>query len=545
MIFANALLIILTAIIIAHYAVRYFYWIFKNDDILNYSIPRNLHNFFFKNDDISSQTYGSYFLSFVTLNAIALSLVVTILMLQKYLPMNVRALEGLNFDLAVNIAISFITGTNWQAYSGADKLSMLSQAILAFTAFVSSSSGLAVSVAFIRGISYNPKNSEGYAFGNFYQDFFKSFVFVFLPSCFVIAIAFILLDVPQTLIEYQEYKSFDGAVYSMNSGLIAAFEAIKILGVNGGGYFLSSSAAYSENPNVVTNILQCILMITVPITIILLYAKFIDHVRHGFLVVFLIAFFLLLSSYLVYSNELVNLPFAGKEVRFSDLQTALYSSFSIMSSGSSSANYVLFTPKSELTLLLDLLSGSAVLGGIGGGIMNMFVFIILAVFFCGVMAGRTPRFIGKKIGAKEIKLVIIYLFVYQSVILLSTAFVFYFGISDTFVSEIGHKAITQTFFLFTTTTINNGSGFGIIPDDILSINILTSICMIAGKLTLLYLKLALANSLAEKIPSVSRLSDVQIDTPFFLVLVLFSILNDALVFMPAIIIGPVIEILRN
>lgn len=544
MIFANVLLIIIIAVAISHFAARYFYWLFKNDDVLNYALPRSLHNFFFRNDDLSSQTYTQYFLNFIILNCIAVFLVIIVLMLQKHFPLNVRGLEGLSFDLALNISISFITGTNWQAYSGGDKLSMMSQAVLAFCAFISSASGLAIAVAFIRGISFNPKNSEGYAFGNFYQDFFRSFIFVFLPACFIISIAFILLDIPQTIIEYQEYKGFDGTKYSVTSGFIAAFEAIKIFGVNGGGYFSSSSASYLENPSILTNILQNIFMIVVPITIILLYARFIDQIKHGYFIIALITGFLLLSSYVIYSYESLNAPFSGKEIRFSDMQTSIYSAFSIMSSGSSSANYVLFTPSSELMLMIDLLSGSAVLGGIGGGIMNMFVFIILAVFFCGVMAGRTPRFIGKKIGSREIKLIIIYLFVYQSIILLSTAFIFYSGISSQFISESGHKAITQSLFLFTTTTINNGSGFGSIPDNLVTINLLTAFCMIAGKLTLLYIKLAISDSLSNKIPSMSRLSDVQIDAPFFLVLILFSILNDVLVFMPSIIIGPVIEVLR-
>ena len=532
------------AIVISHFAARYFYWLFKTDDVLNYAIPRSIHRLFFRNDDLSSQTYTQYFINFLILNAISATLVTLILMFQKYLPLNVRNLEGLSFDLALNISISFITGTNWQAYSGGDKLSMMSQAILAFCAFVSSASGLAIAVAFIRGISFNPKNSEGYAFGNFYQDFFRSLMFVFLPACFLISIAFILLDVPQTIIEYQEYKGIDGLTRPFISGFIAGFESIKIFGVNGGGYFISSSASYLENPNVLTNLLQNILMIVVQVTIILLYAKFIDRIKHGYFIVGLITFFLILSSYLIHVNELDNSPFSGKEIRFSDMQTSIYSAFSIMSSGSSSANYVLFTPSSELMLMLDLLSGSAVLGGIGGGIMNMFVFIILAVFFCGVMAGRTPRFIGKKIGAREIKLVIVYLFIYQSIILLSTAFVFYAGIAEKLVTENGHKAITQVLFLFTTTTINNGSSFGTIPDNIFLINILTAFCMVAGKLTLLYIKLAISDSLASKVPSMSRLSDVQIDAPFFIILILFSILNDGLVFMPAIIIGPVIELLR-
>lgn len=544
MIFANLLLTIAIALLISCFAAKYFYWLFKGDDVLNFALPRSLHNFFFKNDDLSSQTYTQYFVNFLILNAIAAALVIAVLMLQQYLPLNVRNLEGLSFDLAINISMSFITGTNWQAYSGGDKLSMMSQAVLAFCAFVSSASGLAVAVAFIRGISFNPKNSEGYAFGNFFQDFFRSFMFVFLPACFLISIAFILLDIPQTIIEYQEYKSIDGIKRSVTSGFIAGFEAIKIFGVNGGGYFISSSSSYLENPSIITNTLQNVLMITVPLTIILLYARFIGQLKHGYLIVTLVTGFLLLSGFMVYSNELTNSAFSGKEIRFSDMQTALYSAFSIMSSGSSSANYVLFTPESELVLMLDLLSGSAVLGGIGGGIMNMFVFIILAVFFCGVMAGRTPRFIGKKIGAREIKLVIIYLFVYQSIILLSTAFVFYANIAGQFVTESGHKAITQALFLFTTTTINNGSSFGSIPDNIVVINLLTAFCMVSGKLTLLYLKLAISDSLSNKIPSVSRLSDVQIDAPFFIVLILFSILNDVLVFLPAIIIGPVIELLR-
>lgn len=544
MIFANLLLIITVALVISYFAAKYFYWLFKSDDVLNYALPRNLHNLFFKNDDLSSQTYSQYFISFLMLNIVAAVLVILVLMLQKYLPLNVRSLEGLSFDLALNISISFITGTNWQAYSGGDKLSMMSQTILAFCAFVSSASGLAVAVAFIRGISFNPKNSEGYAFGNFFQDFFRALVFVFIPACFVLSIIFILLDVPQTIIEYQDYKGFDGAKNSITSGFIAGFEAIKIFGVNGGGYFSSSSANYLENPNVFTNLLQNILMITMPLSIVLLYARFIDRLKHGYFIVGLISGFLMLSSYLINSYELINIPFSGKEIRFGNLQTALYSAFSIMSSGSSSANYVLFTPNSELVLMLDLLSGSAVLGGIGGGIMNMFVFIILAVFFCGVMAGRTPRFIGKKIGSNEIKLVIIYLFVYQSIILISTAFVFYAEIASQFVSVSGHKAITQVLFLFTTTTVNNGSGFGSIPDNIIILNLLTAFCMIAGKLTLLFIKLAISDSLSQKVPSMSRLSDVQIDAPFFLVLILFSILNDALVFMPAIIIGPVIELLR-
>ncbi len=497
-----------------------------------------------------SQNWRDYFLSIVYFSFISFVFGFICLIGQGNLPLNPIELEGLSPSLAFNIIISYVTATNWQAYSGETTLSYFSQCILTILAFISTGIGISAAIAIVRGIINQNQESDGQVFGNFWIDFIRSVLYVLIPIGIGVSLIFISQGVIQNFADYTTFTGLNGTINTIPQGPVASQEAIKLLGVNGGGFFGASSAHPYENPTGFSNFFQMFLMILIPCALAFLYANMIGKIKHGFIIIAFMISLLFLSSYAIISSESktsvmgsISYNIEGKETRFGIDDSALYATFCATTSGSMNSVLMSFNPESIIYMFSSMMFGGAIFGGVGTGLCNLILFIIMAVFLAGMMAGRTPKFLGKTIEFQEIKYITIFLVTYQCLILtvLSLA-VLNTKLTNSLYSDQS-LAITQLAVAYASSTINNGLGLGSIDSETTYLNITLALCMIIGRFALLYCMFKVAESLATKNSVESRLEEVQTDSWFFAFLIFFAMLNDFLVFVPTIIIGPVIEYL--
>jgi K+-transporting ATPase ATPase A chain len=323
-------------------------------------------------------------------------------------------------------------------------------------------------------------------------------------------------------------------------GPVAAWEAIKFIGCNGGGFYAASSAHPFENPNELSNLSQMWAMALLPCAIIFMYGNVIERNKHATALFVFLWVLVAIAAYFIYYFEYfhgLSPNMAGKELRFGILGSATYTSLSAVSAGTSNSYLPLYAPQSILVILINLLIGSAVMGGIGSGFFNLLIFILLAVYFTGVMAGKTPKFLGKRIGANEIKYMLVYLIIYQSMILIQTTA--NIAMNPDYQSYHG---FTELLFLYSANTLNNGLSFITLAIDYPFIYLVLSIAMVVGKVSLTVVVFLIASEFALKRKVDDKLDDIELHSPFFIFMVLFVMLNDLLVFMPSLIIGPIMEI---
>ncbi len=545
-------IVIFSAIICAYFLSQYLHFVLSGEIVNRFGFIRYCERWVFLKCDIdtSSQNWKEYFYSILSLCFIACILGFACLLLQGYLPLNPTNLNGVTPSLTFNIIASYITATNWQSYSGETTLSYFSQCTLTILGFISTGIGISAAIAIVRGIINEDQESEGRVFGNFWIDFIRSTTYILLPLCIACSLIFISQGVIQNFSNYTNFTGLSGTQNIIAQGPVASQESIKLLGVNGGGFFGTSSAHPYENPTGFSNSFQMFLMILIPCALAFLYASMINKFKHGLIIIAFMGLLLLACSFSVLKTEFTtNLHstttynIEGKETRFGIGGSALFTAFCATTSGSANSTLMSFNPESVIIILSSMLFGGAIFGGAGTGLCNLLLFIIMAVFLAGMMSGRTPKFLGKSIEFPEIKYITIFLVIYQCLIvtMLSMAL-----INSKVTSELTTDqslAITQLSIAYGSSTINNGLGFGSISSTLTYLNITLAICMIIGRFSLIYCMLRVADSLAQKKSVDSRLEEVQTDSWFFAFLIFFAMLNDFLVFVPTIIIGPVIEYL--
>ncbi|MFB5268526.1 potassium-transporting ATPase subunit KdpA [Paenibacillus enshidis] len=495
------------------------------------------------------QSWKQYALSVVLSNLVMIALVYLIFRVQRFLPLNPSGIDNMEPTLAFNTAISFMTNTDLQHYSGESGLSYFSQMIaIVFMMFMSPATGLAVGIAVIRGLAGKP-------LGNFFVDLVRAITRIYLPIAFVAALIFIALGVPQTLDVTAVAHTIGGEVQEIARGPIGSFLSIKQLGNNGGGYVGVNSAHPFENPDAISNMLQILLMMLLVTALPFTYGKMVGNAKQGRVLFVSMAMLFIVMLGISLSAESAGNPalnamgiqheqgsMEGKEVRFGVAQSSLYSVVTTASeTGAVNTMHDTLTPIAGLITLANMMLNT-VFGGVGVGLVNVLMYAMIGVFLSGLMVGRTPEFLGKKIEGREMKLIAVTMLIHPLLILAPTALALYTN-PDT-ISNPGFHGLTQALYEFTSAAANNGSGFEGLGDNTPFWNIATGIVMFLGRYFSMMTMLAVVGSLAAKKPVPETSGTFRTDNALFAGVFLGSVLIvGALTFFPVIVLGPVAEFL--
>ncbi|WP_058225255.1 potassium-transporting ATPase subunit KdpA [Lactococcus lactis] len=516
-------------------------------------------------------TWKKYALSLVLTNAVMVFIGYLILRIQEIPFLNPNHIGAMEQSLSFNTVISFITNTNLQNYSGESALSYMSQMIvITFMMFTSAASGFAASMAFIRGLSGKYKDM-----GNFYYDFVRVITRVLLPFSIIGALLLISQGVPQTLVHNLTITTLEGKMQDIALGPVAALEIIKHLGTNGGGFFAANSAMPFENPNIITNIIEMLSMMLLPGSILFAFGYMVSDShqenkllnsqlkskRRFFLgkearplfivmsVLFLIGLTIIIWAeskgnpilqHLGLSQAMGNME--GKETRFGTNMSAFFTEITTaFTTGSVNNMHDSLTPLSGGIAMINMML-NLVFGGKGVGLMNMILYVLLTVFICGLMIGRTPVYLGKKIEGKEMKLTALAIIIHPLIILSFTALAVSVSAGIAGVSNPGFHGLSQIVYQYTSSAANNGSGFEGLKDNTAFWNITTGVAIFLGRYLTLIIQLAIASSLMMKRSVNNSVGSLKTDSgTFTVVLFVIVIVISALTFLPVLVLGPIAE----
>jgi K+-transporting ATPase ATPase A chain len=512
-----------------------------------------IDNYLYKLSGIERKemNWKQYATALILTNLVMALLVYLIFRLQHGLFLNPNRITAMEPSLAFNSAISFITNTNLQDYSGEWGLSYFSQMIaITFLMFTSAATGFAAAAAFIRGLAGKAGN-----LGNFFVDMIRLITRVFLPLAVIVTLLLIWQGVPQTLQPNQTVIMIEGKLQDIPLGPVASLESIKHIGTNGGGFFGANSAHPFENPTPLTNLIEILCMVLLPASLVYAFGLMLANKRQAWTIFVAMAVLLLMTLPVCYLAEKAGNPvlaktglsqamgnMEGKETRFGIAQSSLFTTITTaFTTGSVNNMHDSLTPLGGLSALWQMML-NVVFGGKGVGFMNMMMFAILAVFLCGLMVGRTPEFLGKKIEGREIKLIAVAILVHPFIILISTAIALMAPAGLAGMSNPGFHGLTQILYQFTSAAANNGSAFEGMADNTIFWNIATGIVMFIGRYISIIALLAVAGSLSIKKPVPVSTGTFRTDNALFaIILVAVVIIIGALTFFPAIALGPVAE----
>ncbi|QKS69869.1 potassium-transporting ATPase subunit A [Paenalkalicoccus suaedae] len=496
-----------------------------------------------------SQTWREYALALLATNTLMIVVIYIIFRFQGIMPLNPEEVGSMEASLAFNTAISFMTNTNLQHYSGESSLSYLSQMIaILFMMFAAPASALAICMSFIRGIT-------GKSLGNYFVDLIRGITRILLPISIVFGLAFVALGVPQTLGGPVEVETIQGSVQEVALGPVGSFLSIKELGNNGGGYFGVNSAHPFENPSGFSNMLQVILMFLVTASLPLAYGKMAGNSKQGWVLYIAMWLMFAVLSLVAVSGEYSGNPLMeplgvaesqpnmeGKEVRFTPAESAMYAvTTTATETGAVNNMHDSLTPLSGLVTLSNMMLNT-IFGGIGAGFMNVIMYAMIAVFITGLMIGRTPEFLGKKIESNEMKIISIVMLLHPLLILGFSALALSTEAGSSAISNEGFHGISQIVYEYSSSAANNGSGFEGLGDDTLFWNITTAIVMFIGRFLPLIAMLAVANALLNKKEVPVSTGTFRTDEPIFGGLFIMStVVVGALTFFPTLVIGPIAE----
>ncbi|AFZ37487.1 Potassium-transporting ATPase A chain [Stanieria cyanosphaera PCC 7437] len=495
-----------------------------------------------------NMTGWRYARSVLISNLVMLVFVFLILIFQGLLPLNPTGLTAPSWDLALHTAISFVTNTNQQHYSGETTYSYASQMFaLGFMMFTSAATGIAVAIAFIRGLTGNP-------LGNFYVDLTKSITRILLPISIVGGIVLLILGVPETLAPPAVANTLEGATQYIARGPVAHFEIIKQLGENGGGFFGINSAHPFENPNGFSNLIETVIMLVIPTSLIYTYGVIAGNKKQGWLIfgmVFIIYVILIVISAVgeYYGNPIINnflgtnAPnLEGKEVRFGWAQTALWAVTTTGTMcGAVNGMHDSLMPTGGFATLFNMFL-QIVWGGQGTGTAYLFVFLILTVFLTGLMVGRTPEFLGRKIEKQQIVLASVILLVHPIAVLIPSAITFINPDTLAGISNPGFHGVSQVVYEYTSAAANNGSGFEGLGDNTVWWNLTAAASMIIGRYIPIVALLLLADNMTRKQPVPKTPGTLRTDTTLFTGVTAGVILIlGALTFFPVLALGAIAE----
>ena len=502
-------------------------------------------------DPAREQGWRGYALGVLALNLAGLLLTYAVLRLQGVLPMNPRGLPGLSADGALNVAISFTTNTNWQWYAGEAALSNLSQ-MLALTIhnFLSAATGIAVAFALFRGFA----RSGTANLGNVWADVTRVTLYLLLPVAILYALYLVWAGVPQTLAAGIDMTSLEGVRQTIPLGPVASQEAIKMLGTNGGGFFNANSAHPFENPGAVTNLIQMLSIFVLGVGLTWTFGKAVGDVRQGRAILIAMAVLFLAGVTVCYAAEAYGNPvlhaagvpggnMEGKEVRFGIAASALFSVVTTAAScGAVNAMHDSFTALGGLVPLFNMQLGEVVVGGVGAGIYGFLLFAILAVFVAGLMVGRTPEYVGKKIEAREVKLAVLAIAVLPLCILGGSALAAVLPDGLAGPLNKGPHGFSEILYAFTSATGNNGSAFAGLTAGTPFYNGLLGVAMWLGRFFVIVPVLAIAGSLAAKKHTPAGAGSFPTTGPLWVgLLVGIILILGGLTFLPSLALGPVAD----
>ncbi len=493
---------------------------------------------------------------------------------QLWLPFNPQKFVNVAPDLAFNTAASFTTNTNWQAYTGEATMSYLTQmAGLAYHNFMSAAVGIVLAIAVIRGVARRERDT----IGNFWVDLTRCLFWILLPVCLVVALVFVSQGAVQNLKPYDtasivepqqvQVTGSDGktttqtvSTQSIAQGPVASQEAIKMFGTNGGGFYNANSAHPFENPTPLANFIQLILIFAVPSALTYTLGRMTGSRRHGWAVWMAMAFLFLVGVAVAYQAEARGNPLLpavnqqvtslqpggnmeGKEVRFGIADSALFATVTTDAScGAVNGVHDSFTPLGGLVPMVNIMLGEVIFGGVGAGLYGMVVFVILAVFIAGLMVGRTPEYLGKKIESYDIKMAMLAVLISSLVILVfsAAASVGKFGTSS--ITNPGPHGLSQILYAYASSAGNNGSAFAGLSANTLWYNTSTATVMLLGRFFMVIPILAIAGSLARKKITPESVGTFPVTGPLFTILLVSTIIIvGALTFFPALSLGPILE----
>lgn len=534
----------------------YVYHVFSNEQNRLDKVYGGTERFIYKLIGLKRRegmSWKVYTLSFIATNIVLVAFSYLILRLQNALPFNPNAMGSMEPTLAFNTVISFMSNTNLQHYSGEGALSYFSQmAVIMMMMFTSAATGFSAAIAFVRGIT-----SKGKTIGNFFEDFVKAHTRIFLPISLIITLVLVALQVPQTLDPTLTVKTLEGAMQQIAIGPVASLESIKHLGTNGGGFFGVNSAHPFENPNPLTNVIEILCMWALPAALPYTFGLFAKNKKQGWVIFSAMMCLFLVFLSVAYTSEKVGSPamnalgidasqgsMEGKEVRFGIAQSALFTTVTAAATtGTVNNMHDTLTPLGGLVPLAEMML-NVVFGGKGVGLINMLMYAILAVFICGLMVGRTPEFLGRKIEPREMKLIAIAILAHPFIILVPTAIAFMSDLGTVAITNPGFHGISQVLYEYTSSAANNGSGFEGLGDNTPFWNISTGLVMLFGRYISLIAMLAVAGSLVRKQPVPETIGTFRTDNALYTGLLIGTVLLiGALTFLPVIVLGPVAEYL--
>jgi K+-transporting ATPase ATPase A chain len=503
-------------------------------------------------DPLLEQSWQRYTLALLAFNLAGFVLLFAILMLQGYLPLNPQGLPGQEWSLAFNTAVSFVTNTNWQAYSGEASLSYFSQMVgLTVQNFVSAATGLAVLVALCRGIA----RRSAATLGNFWVDMTRATLYGLLPLCLLLALLLVWQGVPQTFSAYVSALTLQGGDQAIPLGPVASQLAIKQLGTNGGGFFGVNSAHPFENPTAWSNLFELVSIILIPAALVFTFGHYVKDLRQSRAIIgCMLVLFMLGGALSLYSEQQPNpalqgpmieqaAPLEGKESRFGTTATVLWAvTTTAASNGSVNAMHDSLNPLSGLVAMANMMVGEVIFGGVGAGLYGMLLNVLIAVFLAGLMIGRTPAYLGKAIQAREVQLLVATLLVMPVGVLVLGAVAASLPGPLAAVSNPGPHGFSQLLYAYTSASANNGSAFAGFGANTPFHNLVLGLGMLLGRFGYILPVLALAGGLALKKAAPQGADSFPTHGPLFVTLLTVTILLvGGLTFLPALALGPIAE----
>jgi K+-transporting ATPase ATPase A chain len=504
-------------------------------------------------DQTREQSAFIYAIALIAFSAAGFVSLYALQRLQNVLPLNPQGFDAVGSDLAFNTSISFITNTNWQNYGGETTMSHLTQMLgLTVHNFLSAATGLAIAFAFVRAFA----RSSATTVGNFWVDVTRVSLYVLLPLSIIIALVYVALGVPQTLAGSVDVTTLEGAKQTISMGSMASQEAIKQLGTNGGGFFNANSAHPFENPNVWTNIIQIWTLLLIPVASVIAFGRAVGDIRQGRAILITMAILLIVGIGVIYWAESAGTlgltalgldPSAGnlegKEIRFGQAMSAFFTSATTgTGTGAVITMHDSLTPIGGLVPMFNILAGCIWPGGVGAGLYGFLVVAVIAIFVAGLMVGRTPEYLGKKIESREMKLAMFAVLIYPLVVLgFSGAAVLLKTALDS-LNNAGPHGLSEIIYAYASTNASNGSAFAGLNGATPWFNTTLGLAMLFGRFAYAIPVLALAGSLAAKKKAPASAGTFPTTGPLFVGLLLgVIVILYLLQYFPALALGPVVE----
>ncbi|GAQ64992.1 potassium-transporting ATPase subunit KdpA [Streptomyces scabiei] len=492
--------------------------------------------------------WPAYLRGVLAFSAVGVIFLYVLQRVQDKLPLSL-GFKPITPDQAFNTAVSFVSNTNWQSYSGETAMSHVTQtAGLAVQNFVSAAVGIAVAVALVRGFA----RSRTGDLGNFWTDLVRGVVRILLPLSVVAAVLLIAAGAIQNFGDIHTITTLTGDKQAISPGAVASQEAIKDVGTNGGGFFNANSAHPFENPNGFTNLLEIFLLLLIPFSLPRTFGKMVGNVRQGYAIVAAMGIIWFLAvvavTWIEYAHpgtasQIAGGSMEGKEQRFGEGPSSLFAvSTTMTSTGSVNSFHDSYQGLSGGVLLLGMMLGEIAPGGVGSGLYGMLIMAIIAVFIAGLMVGRTPEYLGKKIGTREIKLAACYILITPALVLIGTAVAMALPDGKEAMTNIGAHGFSEVLYAYTSTSNNNGSAFAGFGANTPFFNTTLGLCMALGRFLPMVFVLALAGSLAEQKPVPETAGTLRTEKPLFTGLLVGAIMIiTGLTFFPALALGPLAE----